>query len=489
MSDPAPFFDRVCDLRVLVCGDVMLDRYETGTIDRVSPEAPVPVLRRRGGVDTLGGAGNVAANAASLGARTHLFGRIGRDPAGDHVLRLAHGHGLATDGVWRDDAVATITKTRFVSGGQQVLRVDDEDLAPLSQPGRDRLLTALGDALGSADALILSDYAKGLFDGDLAAAMIEAARASGTPTIVDPKGRDFSRYRGADLVTPNRSELALATGLPVTTDREVIAAARQLISEHRLGAVMVTRSEDGLSLITPDAALHVPAEAREVFDVSGAGDTVVATFALARAAGLDLGEAARLANTAAGLVVGKRGTAQVSAGELREALRRRGEIPGRLRTAISRDDARAAIRAWRDQGLRVGFTNGCFDILHFGHASLLERARALCDRLVVGLNGDASVARLKGPGRPVNPEADRAALLLALRSVDAVVVFDEDTPYDLIAALEPDLLVKGADYAPEAVVGADLVTARGGEVRTLALETGRSTTSILARGRPDPERA
>jgi len=486
MTDLTRFFDTETGPRIVVAGDVMLDCYQYGDIERISPEAPVPVLRHARRSAVLGGAGNVAVNLASLGAAPVLIGRIGADDSGGQVQALCEAAGILPQLIV-DPGVPTVRKTRFVSGGQQVLRLDEETVSDCTDATADAVLAAFGRALDGAAAVILSDYAKGLLAGGLAGRLIDAARARGVAVFVDPKGRDFSRYRGADAVTPNRRELGQATGDELTGDAAIMAAARAQIAAHDLGAMLVTRSEEGLSWITADAAMHVPAEAREVFDVSGAGDTVVASFALARARGLANEDAARLANTAAGIVVGKRGTASVSTAELRDSLRQKGALPGRPREPASLDEARTAVAGWRAEGLRVGFTNGCFDILHYGHASILERARGLCDRLVVGLNSDASVSRLKGAGRPVNPAADRAGLLLALRSVDAVVVFEEDTPRALIEALAPDILIKGADYREDQVVGADFVKANGGQVALLALEPGRSTTAIIdkAKSRAD----
>ncbi|MEM0985094.1 MAG: D-glycero-beta-D-manno-heptose-7-phosphate kinase [Pseudomonadota bacterium] len=482
MTDLSRFFVADGPERVVVVGDVMLDSYQYGDIERISPEAPVPVLRHARRASVLGGAGNVAANLAHLGGAPVLIGRVGADAAGEEVAALCEVGGISAE-LACDGRVPTVRKTRFVSAGQQILRLDEERLDPLDGDTRTAVVTAFDAALADARAVILSDYGKGLLSGDLAAALIERAKNRMVPVVVDPKGRDFSRYAGADVVTPNRKELSIAVGQDLSGDDAIIGAAREQIGAHGLGALLVTRSEEGLSLVSAEAAFHVSAEAREVFDVSGAGDTVVATFALALARGLDRADAARLANSAAGIAVAKRGTSTVSAGELREALRQSGAIAGRLRTPLTQEDAKRAVEAWRREGLTVGFTNGCFDILHVGHASILERARALCDRLVVGLNSDASVTRLKGDGRPVNPAGDRAALLLALRSVDAVVMFEEDTPLALIEALLPDVLVKGADYTLENVVGADCVLAHGGRVELLDLEPGRSTSAIIERSK------
>ncbi len=478
MTALAPILDRFTGARLIVVGDVMLDRYEVGEIARISPEAPVPVLRRTGGQAMLGGAGNVAANLASLGASVALFGMIGADAAGLQVTDLCTASGI--DAHLLTGRGPTTTKTRFVSAGQQVLRVDEEDGAAI---GAELEGVLLRDAVPALDGtvLLLSDYAKGLLGGRLAPQLIEAARAAGARIVVDPKGRDMARYAGADLVTPNLRELADAAGRPLAGEGDLVAAASDLATRHRLGAVLVTRSEQGMSLVSADAVHHITAQAREVYDVSGAGDTVAAVLALGLAAGLPALEAARIANVAAGLVVAKRGTARLSPAELRDGLSEAGLLERPVRPPLGRDEAAALAARWRTEGLRVGFTNGCFDIVHYGHVSILERARARCDRLIVGLNDDASVARLKGPQRPVNPVADRAAVLAGLRAVDAVAVFAEDTPLALIEAIAPDLLVKGADYTEDQVVGAAFVRAHGGEVILLPLEDGRSTTGTIAR--------
>ena len=482
MRDITRFFEETAQDKVVIIGDVMLDRYQHGQIERISPEAPVPVLQEHASEAVLGGAANVAANVASLGGTTVLIGRIGDDEGGQTVRQLCADAGIV-DELIAGDAVPTITKTRFVTGGQQVLRLDLERISPPLDAQLRELLARLSKHLKDAKAVIISDYNKGLFLNGLAQNVIEAAKSAGVPVVVDPKGRDFGRYSGADVITPNRSELARVATHDLESDQDMIDAARSQLTAHCIGAMLLTRSEDGLSFITPEKALHAPAEAREVFDVSGAGDTVVATFALALARSLKPEAAAQLANSAAGKAVAKRGTATVHLSELREMLRQSGDIPGRLREPIPLDVAKDAVAAWREEGLTVGFTNGCFDILHFGHASILERARALCDRLVVGLNSDASVRRLKGAARPVNPQEDRARLLLALRAVDAVIVFDDDTPLRLIETLLPDVLIKGADYTIETVVGADVVQANGGAVKLLDIEPGRSTSAIIEKSK------
>ncbi len=461
---------------VVVAGDLMLDRFVYGDIERISPEAPVPVLRRGRSVQMAGGAGNVAANVASLGGRPRLVAVLGDDADGRELHALLAGGGLAVDGVLTDPDRHTCVKTRLIAQRQQVLRLDAESLGPLVGALAARVEEAFARALEGAHAAILSDYGKGVLEGGVAERLIARARAAGVPVLVDPKGADYARYAGADHVTPNRRELAEAARLPADTDAQVEAAARALIARHGFGAVVATRSEKGLSVVRADRALHAPTQAREVFDVSGAGDTVAAALALALAAGADLEEAADLANAAAGVAVAKLGTAQVTAGELAEALRAR--APG---GEDGEGEAALLLTEWRRRGLTIGFTNGCFDLLHAGHVSYLAWARARCDRLVVGLNDDASVRRLKGEARPINDLDDRRRVLEALRSVDLVIPFAEDTPQALIRRVAPDVLVKGADYREADVVGAEFVRSRGGRVELAPLVAGLSTTAMAAR--------
>ena len=491
--------------RVLVLGDVMLDLFVNGTVARVSPEAPVPVLRVGETTAMLGGAGNVLRNLAALGCEGRLIAAVGDDAEGVRVGDLVAEAGASAEGLIPLPARPTTVKTRYLAGAQQLLRSDVEDTRPLPDAARRALVSALRAALPDADVLVISDYGKGVLDPPTLAEVLAAANAAGVPAVVDPKGTAYGRYRGARVVTPNQGELAAATGLPTGADAEAETAARALADEIGASpgegagdkgagnasgdgagdagrpAILATRGPRGMTLVDGDApAHHLPAAAREVFDVSGAGDTVVAVLAAGLAGGLPLADAARLANAAAGLVVGKVGTATVRPDELAAALhaeRRRAADDKVASTA--RATEQAAI--WRRAGLCVGFTNGCFDLLHPGHIHLLRQARAACDRLIVGLNADESVRRLKGPDRPVQDETARATVLASLASVDLVVLFDADTPYDLIAAVTPDVLVKGADYSRDAVVGADLVAARGGRVVLADLADGHSTTRTLDR--------
>ncbi|HYN39043.1 MAG TPA: D-glycero-beta-D-manno-heptose 1-phosphate adenylyltransferase, partial [Rhodospirillales bacterium] len=450
-----------------------------GRAERISPEAPIPVLSVEDEIVMPGGAGNVARNLLALGAESWLVAVVGDDAGGAELTALLAGLPLARTALIEEAGRPTTIKTRYLAGAQQILRADRETLAPPAPPVREKVLAAAGRAVEASAAVILSDYGKGALAAGTAEAVLARAQAAGRPAVVDPKGQDYSRYRGASVIAPNRHELAEAVGGAVAKGAEA-EAAQALIARFGFAAVLATLGRDGMVLVSDREALALPAEAREVFDVSGAGDTVVATLAAAMAAGASLVEAAALANVAAGLVVAKVGTAVVPREELARALRQRDLMAGEGKI-VSDSVAADQVRRWRRQGLRVGFTNGCFDLLHPGHVSLLAQARAACDRLVVGLNTDASVARLKGAGRPVQGEAARAAIMASLETVDLVVTFAEDTPLRLLEALRPDVLVKGADYRPDQIVGADLVEGWGGRVLLARLEAGYSTSQTIAR--------
>ena len=481
LSSLADLIERLNGARVLCVGDVMLDRYVMGEVERISPEAPIPVLRTQRETSMLGGAGNVASNIAALGGGGHFVGVVGEDPAGDEIARLLSNLQAIHADLVSDSERRTTLKTRFVGANQQLMRADVESTEALSAQSQAQVLehiTHSGDAIG---AVVLSDYGKGVLSDTIIQSVIAKAHAAKIPVVIDPKGVDYSRYRGADIITPNKKELMDATAMPAHSDDEVVAACMHLIESCGVGGVLATRSADGMTLVSKGRdPLHLKAEAREVFDVSGAGDTVVATLALALASGADLSDAASLANTAAGIVVGKAGTATVSGAELARALHHQdlGQAEAKLNDL---DRAIAKVALWRDQGLEVGFTNGCFDLLHPGHISLLTQARGACDRLVVGLNSDSSVRRLKGETRPVQSEAARAAVLGALAAVDLIVLFSDETPIQLIEALRPNVLIKGADYTIETVVGADIVHGYGGRVVLADLLDGHSTTNTIER--------
>ena len=456
----------------------MLDRYVYGVVDRISPEAPIPILSVERDVVMPGGAGNVVRNLTALGAAVAFVSVVGDDQAGSDLTGLIGGQPNVEPWLLVQSGRTTTTKTRYLAQGQQLLRADHEIAAAIHPKLAERLLRITQDALTATSVTVLSDYDKGVLAGDVPARIIASARQANRKVVVDPRGSDYARYAGADVITPNRRALAAATGLSVDTDAALLHAARTLRATHGFGAVLVTRAQDGMTLVQEDATHHFPAEAAEVFDVSGAGDTVVATLAAALAAGLDLPTAVRLSNVAAGFVVGKIGTAVASESDLLAALSPQG---GALRKVVTREQAAEQAERWRQRGWRVGFTNGCFDLLHPGHVHLLEQARSGCDRLVVGLNSDASVRRLKGDTRPVQTEAARAAVLGSVAAVDLVCVYDEDTPEETLQALRPDLLVKGADYTIATVVGADFVQGYGGQVMLAELLPGHSTSATVQR--------
>lgn len=445
--------------RILVIGDLFLDRFVYGDVVRISPEAPVPVLRETRRTSALGGAGNVAANAASLGAKVSLIGAAGTERAGREVCAIAARFGIDTSAMFRPDDHDTTVKTRYIAGHQQVLRVDEEVQWRLDGAEVEARAAA---AMKECDAVILSDYGKGVLNGWVPRKIINAARGVNIPVIADVRAADFQRFAHATYVTPNSRELSLSAGRRVVGDADVVETCRTLAARHSLKGVIATRSEQGMSVVTEAAAEHIRTTARQVFDVSGAGDTVVAVLACALVSGTGVVDAARLANRAAGIVVGKVGTAVVTPDELWPC-------------AVERSDIAEKAARWREQGLRVGLANGCFDILHKGHVATLEFASDQCDRLIVGLNSDASVKRLKGDGRPVNSQNDRARVLLALGCVDDVVIFDEDTPADLISAVRPDVLIKGGDYEGEPIVGAE----SAGEVRIAPYVDGCSSTALI----------
>jgi D-beta-D-heptose 7-phosphate kinase/D-beta-D-heptose 1-phosphate adenosyltransferase len=465
------------DHRVVVLGDAMLDRFLYGQASRLSPEAPVPVLRLTRTKSMAGGAGNVVRNIASLGGAPTLIALAGGDPAGEELAQKLPEHSY----LLRTRGRKTTVKLRVVSGNQQLVRLDDEEVRPASAEEEQAVLDLLAAELPGAAALVLSDYAKGGLTPSLCAKAIAAARKLDIPCLVDPKGRDYARYDGADIATPNAQELSEASAMPTATEAEVEAAARSLLARVGIGALLVTRGHAGMMLIPRKGPTIVAqATAREVFDVSGAGDTVVATLALAIAGGASLAQAISMANAAAGVVVGKLGTALCSGSELLRALR---EAEGGLGPALPLQIVSGLASDWRTEGLRVGFANGCFDILHAGHTQMLREARGHCDRLVVALNSDESVTRLKGPPRPLNPLADRAAVIGALPFVDAVTSFSEDTPLQAILAVRPDRLFKGNDYRLADVVGAREISTWGGQTILLSRLSGRSTTAVLERVR------
>ncbi|MBF0155462.1 MAG: bifunctional D-glycero-beta-D-manno-heptose-7-phosphate kinase/D-glycero-beta-D-manno-heptose 1-phosphate adenylyltransferase HldE [Magnetococcales bacterium] len=475
---------------ILVVGDLMLDRYLWGQVQRISPEAPVPVVRLTRESDGVGGAANVAMNLARLGLRPRMAGLVGQDKNGQRIRQALEQAGVDAHLVMVVEGWPTITKTRVIGGHQQMLRLDREE--PLVAAGaiQDALLAAILAQLDGQDpprVVILSDYAKGLLTAPFCRAVIAHARARGIPILVDPKGKAYDKYRGVTALSPNRSELGAAVGMETDNLEPLLAAGEQLRQRLEVAFFAVTLSESGIALLEADTApRRIPATAREVFDVSGAGDTVIATLAAGLAAGLSRLDALHLANLAAGVVVGKVGTTPINLDELQ------GVVVGgadreQAEKCLTLEQAVTLTTAWRSRGERIVFTNGCFDLLHVGHVTYLEKAHRLGQRLIVGLNTDRSVRTLKGPQRPLIREEERARVLAALAVVDAVVLFDETTPLRLIRALQPDILAKGADYTEENVVGAREVRAWGGSVALVPLVEGISTSRIVAGMRTGPE--
>jgi D-beta-D-heptose 7-phosphate kinase/D-beta-D-heptose 1-phosphate adenosyltransferase len=493
-THPIHLGGRLGQNRILVVGDLMLDCYYWGEVSRISPEAPVPVVKVNGKSFSLGGAGNVAANLAGLGCPVTVVGLIGADAAAQS-LKAQLAALTIEDGCLVDGNRPTTTKTRIMASKQQLVRLDEEDGRAIDARSAEALLDRIDGLLPSVKAVILSDYGKGMFDtADCIQAIIRSCRRAKIPVFIDPKGRNWERYAGASCITPNTAELEAVSAAPVKADDDLVPVAHALRRRLSLDWLLVTRGPRGMALFGEEAQpMMIPARAREVFDVSGAGDTVIATLAACVAAGMPFDQAAAIANTAAGIVVGKLGTQPVRLQELErdlaEAWRR--EPASALWKVADGREAVARIFHWRQAEQRIVFTNGCFDLLHPGHVSLLHQARQLGDRLVVGLNTDASIRRLKGDQRPILPGQDRAAILSALEDVDLVVFFDEDTPLALIEELKPDILVKGADYRIEDVVGRAIVEAYGGQVRLVEILKGHSTTAIArklaANSRPTEE--
>ena len=468
--------------RVVCLGDLMVDRYIYGAIDRISPEAPIPIIRIGREETMLGGVGNVARNVGAAGGRAQLLAIHGEDDAGDDVKGLIAGMQNVQAEVVVEPARTTTLKTRYIAAGQQMLRADHETTEDISAAACENLLSRLESALKHGHILVLSDYGKGVLSDQMIRGAIDRARAIGLPIIADPKRRDLTAYAGVDFLKPNRTELTAATGMPCDNDQQIALAARVVMDRHGIGAMLVSRSEQGLSLIPREGApVHLSTRAPEVFDVSGAGDTVVAIFALSLVIGAPPDRAAYLANLAAGLVVGKVGTAVVSQDELASAVKAE-ELNRSEKKLVSASALQADVDRWRVQGLRIGFTNGCFDLLHPGHISLLNEAKMHCDRLIVAINDDASVRRLgKGEGRPIQAEAARALVLASMATVDRVIIFADDTPIPLLRQIQPEILIKGGDYELDDVVGGDIVQAYGGEVKLAKFVDGHSSTAVISR--------
>jgi D-beta-D-heptose 7-phosphate kinase/D-beta-D-heptose 1-phosphate adenosyltransferase len=471
---------------VLCVGDLMLDEFVYGEVSRISPEAPAPVLAVQRSETDIGGAGNVARNVAALGARCIFVGLIGEDDAGARLKAALARESLIESVLICDSSRPTTRKVRFVSEhfSTHMLRADWELATPAAADTEQKLIDTIVPLLSRADIVLLSDYAKGVLTARVIRNVIDAARKLDKPVIVDPKSPNLAIYRGAMLLKPNRREFAEATRSRADTEQGIADAAQEIIQLADCEAVLVTQSEHGMTLVPRKGeAVHVPGLPVRVRDVSGAGDTVAAVLAVTLAAGADWETALRMANAAAAVAVSKKGAAVVTPAELRRKILPHAFLAAEEKIVADARELDAQLQEWRKQDLRIGFTNGCFDILHPGHVKLLTAARGACDRLIVGLNSDASVRRLKGESRPVQDERARAEVLAALEAVDLVVLFEQDTPIDLITQVRPNVLVKGADYTREQVVGREVVEAHGGEVRLVDILPGFSTTSLVDRAR------
>lgn len=473
-------FAHTAEIRCLVVGDLMLDEYLWGKAERISPEAPVQVVDVIREELRLGGAGNVVHNLAALGVQVAVCSVVGDDQNGRELLGQFCHHHIDTRAIFLDPDRRTSRKTRVVAAHQQIVRIDRESREALPAAVEQQLCDWIAAHAGEYKAIVLSDYNKGVLTPAVIASAISSAAAAGIPVLVDPKGTDFTRYAGATLLTPNRKEAEAASGISVTDAESLAEAARAIMSATGLQHLLITRSEEGMSLFSQGGEIvHIPTVAREVFDVSGAGDTVLATLAVGIASGFSMAESARLANIAAGIAVGKLGTSIVTPQEIIDAV------------SLAHKDSHVKIKSLdvlspliaveKSKGKRIVFTNGCFDLLHAGHVKYLQKARNLGDLLVLGLNSDASVRRLKGAKRPLIDQDERAHLLAALDCVDYVIVFEQDTPLELITALKPHILAKGGDYSLDGVVGRDIVESYGGRVELITFVDGKSTTNIIER--------
>jgi D-beta-D-heptose 7-phosphate kinase/D-beta-D-heptose 1-phosphate adenosyltransferase len=471
------FLNGVTQVRALVVGDLMLDEYIWGAVDRISPEAPVQIVEVKRKELRLGGAGNVINNLLTLNCQVDVISVVGDDDDGEFLLRRLKDRGVLEHGVFSQTGRVTSRKTRVFASNQQIVRIDQETRTDIAAASEERILSHVKATVAELDVIYLSDYQKGVLTDRMLRQIIAIGREAGVPVLVDPKGNDYQKYHGATLLTPNRKEAQQATGMTITDDASLLAVGRRLLEDLELESLVLTRSEEGMTILSPEGEIHLPTVAREVYDVSGAGDTVLSLFGLGLAQQLPLETTARLANLGAGIVVGKVGTSTVSAQEMLAAVGLQHSATDQK--ILSVPLLENILAGERQKGKTIVFTNGCFDLLHVGHVKYLQAARQLGDLLVLGLNSDESIRRLKGPNRPLIGEEERAHILAALNCIDYVVVFDEDTPLKVITALRPDILVKGGDYTPDGVVGRELVESYGGRVELINFVDGKSTTNII----------
>lgn len=467
-------------IRALVIGDLMLDEYLWGKTERISPEAPVQVVDVLREDLRLGGAGNVVSNLAALGCNVSVCSVIGADDNGERLRQTFGEMGIGTDGLFSAPDRRTGKKTRVMASHQQIVRIDRETKDSLSSSSEEMVLNWLRANASEFDVLVVSDYLKGVLTPIVLETVISIGRGADIPVVIDPKGSDYSKYRGATVLTPNRKEAEQASAVAIVDEESLDLAAARLMADVNLKALLITRSEAGMSLYRlSEKPLHIPTVAREVYDVTGAGDTVLAVLSLGLAAGLSFEDSARLANTAAGIVVGKLGTSTLTPAEILDEIgREHRDSDNKIKNL---DVLAEIIAAEKSRGKKIVFTNGCFDLLHVGHVKYLQKARSLGDLLILGLNSDASIRRLKGEKRPLIGEDERAHILAALDCIDYLVVFDEDTPLNLIETLKPSILVKGGDYTLDGVVGREVVEANGGRVELVQFVDGKSTTNIIGK--------
>lgn len=462
----------------MVIGDFMLDRYLWGKTDRISPESPVPVVHVQSETETLGGAGNVVANICGLGLSAIPIGIIGKDGSGEKLKNRLSNLGCDTDGLLTTQNRPTIEKTRVIAQNQQVVRIDYEEKEILPKELVQQIKTKINKYLKEVSVIVISDYGKGICSEEIVQFIISKVDGTGKKVVVDPKGNNYSKYKGAYCITPNKKEAFEATGIEIADTKTAGQSGKFISSEYDISNVLITRGKDGMTLIEPEDTTHLGTKAQDVFDVSGAGDTVISTLASSLAIGLDLRTAMNFANSAAGVVVSRVGTAPINLGELKNFIKSNGNSRAHNKI-VDEDEMTRKVSSWKTQGYSIVFTNGCFDILHTGHISLFEQAKSYGDKLIVGLNSDDSIRRLKGENRPVLDESTRAQVLAAVEFIDLIILFDEDTPQKLIASIKPDYLVKGADYIEEEIVGGNIVKSYGGEIVRVQIVENQSTTNIV----------